>query len=92
LTMQKERTENILLISPPPLKYGDWVREEKIIAESRSIAEGLRKVAERLGMAFADAAKWELALTYDGVHLSEKGQEAFARRLGSIIKQKYPLT
>ena len=43
-------------------------------------------VAERLGIRFADAGKWDVSLAYDGVHFTEQGHRAFAAGLLEELK------
>ena len=38
-------------------------------------------VAEKLGVRFVDATDWDIDVTYDGVHYSEKGHQTFAEQL-----------
>jgi len=40
-----------------------------------------RTVAEKLGVRFVDATGWDIDVTYDGVHYSEKGHQTFAEQL-----------
>ena len=58
---------------------GAWVSGPREIEESLAFAEGCRALAERLGILFAGADRWELSLAYDGVHFTEQGHRAFAQ-------------
>ena len=40
-----------------------------------------RTVAEKLGVRFVDATDWDIDVTFDGVHYSEKGHKTFAEQL-----------
>lgn len=71
----------ILLIAPPPMKFGDWVQTQALIDESVRLGGLYRLLAEKLGVAFADARIWGVGLTFDGVHFSPEGHVAFARGL-----------
>ena len=68
----------ILLIAPPPVTLGAWVPSAKLIDDSRTFARLCQALAERMGIRFADAGKWNIALAYDGVHFTEQGHKAFA--------------
>ena len=41
--------------------------------------------AERLGIGFTDAGKWDIPVVYDGVHFSEKGHHIFAQNIQEEI-------
>ena len=71
----------LLLIAPPPMKRGAWVKEESLIAESVKLAEAYQALSPRLGIAFANAGQWNVELTFDGVHFTEAGHRAFAEWL-----------
>ena len=71
----------ILLIAPPPVKRGAWVPNQQLIDDSHTFAQCCRSLAERRNLRFADTGKWDIALTYDGVHFTEQGHKTFAARL-----------
>ena len=50
------------------------------------LAEHYRELAEKLGLHFADAAKWGVELGYDGVHFTARGHRAFAAGIYDAIK------
>lgn len=76
----------ILLIAPPPMQFGDWVQTQDLINESVYLGGLYRQLAEKLGISFADAGEWDVALTFDGVHFSPEGHAAFAKGLGWTLK------
>ena len=71
----------ILLIAPPPVTLGEWVPSPQPIDDSRAFVRLCQVLAERLGVRFADAGKWDIPLAYDGVHFTEQGHRAFAAGL-----------
>ena len=71
----------ILLIAPPPVTLGEWVPGQQLIDDSRAFAGLCQALAERLGIRFADAGKWDIPLAYDGVHFTEQGHRAFVAGL-----------
>jgi len=73
--------ETLLLIAPPPMKFGQWVQDQELIDDSITLAKAYQALSERLGIRFADAGKWNIPLAYDGVHLTEEGHRAFAEGL-----------
>ena len=76
----------ILLIAPPPVTLGAWVPSQQLIDNSRAFARLCQTLAERLGIRFADAGKWDIPLAYDGVHFTEQGHKAFAAGLLEALK------
>ena len=70
-----------LLIAPPPMRPGEWVNEQRLLTESVRLGACYRKLAEVLGIGFADAGIWNVETAYDGVHFSEAGHAAFAKVL-----------
>ena len=75
----------LLLIAPPPMKRGEWVTEERLIAESVKLAEAYQALSQRLGIAFVNAGQWNVELTFDGVHFTEAGHRAFAEGLYAYL-------
>ena len=76
----------ILLIAPPPVTFGAWVPSEKLNDDSRTFARLCQALAERMGIRFADAGKWNISLAYDGVHFTEQGHKAFAAGILEELK------
>ena len=76
----------ILLIAPPVLEFGEWVMDEDIIEESQLLGDKYRELAGRKGCMFADAGKWGIELTFDGVHFSPEGHLVFADRMNEILQ------
>ena len=76
----------ILLIAPPPLRGGEWVTDTRIVTESVRLAPCFRALAGKLGVSFADAGAWNVALDYDGAHFRPEGHAAFAKGLMEALK------
>ena len=76
--------ERILLIAPPPMTAGDWVQDARLIGASAELAACYRALAQQLGVRFADAGQWTVALSYDGVHFTAQGHRAFA---GGLLRE-----
>ncbi len=77
----------IILIAPPPMRIGEWVQRESIIAESYRLGACYRELAAALGVDFADAADWNVELSYDGVHFTENGHAAFSAGLEPLLER-----
>ena len=73
--------KQVLLVAPPPMKRGAWVSTDELVAESINLAEEYKLLAEKLNMPFADTHKWNIELTFDGVHFTEEGHRSFAENL-----------
>ena len=86
LTGIKDVTPATLLISPPSMQWGDWVQNEELIKESKNLGDLYRKLADGLKIMFADADAWQVDLSYDGVHFSEKGHASFAAALDRTLQ------
>ena len=82
LTLDRDK---ILLIAPPPMEFGTWVQDQKLIGGSVALAKHYQALSERLGVRFADAGEWNTSLAYDGVHLTEAGHRAFAEGLFNYL-------
>lgn len=78
--------DKLLLIAPPPMTLGEWVSSQQLIDASKSFTRSCRELAERMGIRFADAGKWDIPLSYDGVHFTEQGHRAFAAGLLEELK------
>ena len=78
----------ILLIAPPPMKRGAWVPTDELVAESIYLAEEYKLLAEKLNIPFVDTRHWNIELTFDGVHFTEEGHNAFAKNLRKVHAMK----
>lgn len=76
----------LLLIAPPPVDLGEWVPSPQLIEDSHAFARLCQALTERMGIRFTDAGKWDIPLTYDGVHFTEQGHKAFAAGLLEELK------
>ena len=75
-----------VLLAPPEMKEGEWVWKTALIRDSKALIESYKALAARLGAKFIDTAGWDIDLTFDGVHLSEKGHRIFAEKLASALE------
>ena len=78
--------DRLLLIAPPAMVPASWVPNRQMIEDSHTFAALCRQLAQRLGIRFADAGKWDIPLAYDGVHFTEQGHRAFAAGLLEELK------
>lgn len=78
--------EKVLLVAPPAMQPGAWVFEERLLTESKKLAEEYRALAEKMGIPFANGAGWTIELTFDGAHFSENGHRTFARELYQFLE------
>ena len=79
--------EQILLVAPPPMALGAWVAAPELVETSKRYAACCRSLADRLCIRFADAAAWNIELTFDGVHFTENGHRTFAARLYEFLQK-----
>lgn len=87
LTAVRETGTQVLLIAAPHMQPGEWVRSESLIEASRKLKDLYREIADREGILFADAGEWNVEMTFDGVHFSSAGHEAFAKGLEERLKE-----
>lgn len=80
----------VLLIAPPPLRRGEWVSDEVLIARSFRLAEEYRLLAQDRGIRFLYAGDWDIPLAFDGVHFTEEGHRRFAENLMEDIFRLFP--
>lgn len=73
ILLEQELSCQLLLAAPPSVTLGTWGDDPKLIESSQNLGKHYQTLAERLGIAFADAKNWGVELTYDGVHFSERG-------------------
>ena len=76
---------NILLVVPPSLKRGAWVPSDELVRESFDLGDEYKRLAEKLGILFADTRDWNVELAFDGVHFTEHGHHIFAKGLADVI-------
>ena len=86
LAARAGRGTKLLLVAPPPMVPGAWVGEERLLLQSARLGDRFCALARRLGIAFADAGAWNVALAFDGVHFSPEGHRAFAAGLVPVLE------
>ncbi len=74
----------MILLAPPPLTFGDWVQSTDVIAESEKLATYYERIARERRILFADAGKWDIGLSFDGVHFTPEGHAAFFKGLSAL--------
>lgn len=79
--------EDIILIAPPQVTAGEWVQEQELIEDSIALTGLYRRLAQKLGIGFADGGRWGVEMSYDGVHFTEDGHRAFARGLYGYLSE-----
>ena len=95
---QESLAAKILLIAPPQIRFTDpsctqpFVRGTQTYArqcleQSAVLAQYYKDIAARCGVFYADASSWDLALAFDGVHLSLEANAVFARELEKVIRR-----
>lgn len=77
----------IVLIAPPLMKPGSWVTDERLLDDCLRLNVAYGIVAQKLGVRFVDTTEWDIEVTFDGVHYSEKGHQTFAENLYLALSQ-----
>ena len=80
--------EQILIIGPPPMEFGEWVTDPALIDASRELNRAYEALSHRLGIRYADPVEWDLSVAFDGVHLSPEGHRALAMGLYSMLAKE----
>ena len=81
LTALLPHCKQVLLVAPPPMKRGAWVPTDALVCESIQLAEEFRLLAQKLNIPYVDTRRWNIELTFDGVHFTEAGHHTFAEKL-----------
>ena len=79
--------KSILLIAPPTMKRGAWVTGDAVVVQSLELSQQYRRLAEEVGILFADAGEWEIEIAFDGVHFTEEGHARFADKLAEVLRK-----
>lgn len=82
----KDKAE-ILLVSPAEVNIRGYKEELKFNLISKGLGKYYENLAQKLNIHFADAAEWNIDLSYDGVHFSEEGHKEFARRIKTVLNE-----
>jgi len=78
--------KQLLLVAPPPMKRGAWVPTDDLVIESTHLAEEYKALAKKLNIPFINTSEWNIDLSFDGVHFTEKGHHTFAAKITSIMQ------
>lgn len=78
-------SENILLISPPTMVFGEWVQDQELIDDSVSLAGCYQELAEVMGIRYVSAGEWAIPMAHDGVHMTQDGHRIFAEKLFAFL-------
>jgi len=79
--------EKIVLIGLPRMRPGAWITEERLLEDCVQLNTAYRTVTEKLGIRFIDTTDWDIAVTFDGVHFSERGHQVLAEKLYLSLKE-----
>ena len=77
----------VLLVAPPPLRPGAWVGEDRLLVQSARLGGCYLALARQLSVSFADAGGWGVSLTFDGVHFTPEGHQAFAAGISPLLTE-----
>ena len=84
-------SSSVMLVAPPPMQPGSWVSEDRLLIQSQRLGPCYGEIARRLGCRFADAGRWDIPLSFDGVHFSPLGHQRFARHITTALKSPWPV-
>ena len=72
--------DKILLISPPPMRLGEWTNEN-IVNASKHFSSCYKLIADKLQLKYMDANSLQLTLCFDGVHFTAEDHKLFAEEI-----------
>ncbi len=75
----------MILLAPPSMKEGTWTGKTSLREDSKALIASYAELAAQLEIPFIDTSKWEIALTFDGVHFTEEGHRQFAQKLAQAL-------
>lgn len=82
--------EKTILITPPPMKWGDWVQDQELIEDSIRLAQLYLSLGHTMNIRVLDTTDWSIPFAFDGVHFTEEGQTFFARKLAeALLEESY---
>ena len=84
--LSKLDLSRVALLAPPVMKDGEWVWKTALIRDSKALIASYKALAAQLGVKFIDTSGWDIDLTFDGVHFSEKGHRTFAEKLAEELE------
>ena len=65
--------QKTVLITPPPMKWGEWVQDQELIDDSHRLVQLYLELGKSLGIRVLDTSSWNIPLAFDGVHFTEEG-------------------
>ncbi len=76
---------SVLVLAPPGLSHGTWVPNPNTVRNSIKFAELAKTVSENSGVHFCDTGKWNVPLSFDGVHFTEEGHLIFSQFIEKLF-------
>ena len=80
--------EKTVLITPPPMKWGDWVQDQELIDDSIRLVQLYVSLGQSTNIRVLDTSQWNIPLAFDGVHFTEEGQAVFAHNLCEVLRSE----
>jgi len=80
--VQNHMAQKILLLSCPKVAPP----EERYLPVLEDLSERYQKIADQEKIYFADPFRWDIPMSYDGVHFTEEGHRIFAENISDIIR------
>lgn len=77
-----------VLVTPPPMKWGDWVQDQELIDDSIRLVQLYVSLGQSTNIRVLDTSQWNIPLAFDGVHFTEEGQVVFAHNLCEALRSE----
>ncbi len=78
--------KSVLVLAPPILCPGTWVDGTSSVNASIKYVELCKKISEINRVHFCDTGKWNVPLSYDGVHFTEEGHLIFSQYIEKLFR------
>ena len=77
----QSKVYSLRLLSPPHMRPGTWITDNRILAESQKMDACYAALAHRLEIPVTLTGAWNISLSFDGVHFTAEGHVQFAQHL-----------
>jgi lysophospholipase L1-like esterase len=83
------RRDQILIIAPPYIGNKETADSlyQRYYQESIRMNAGFRDLSKKHNVRFADSSLWDIEMSFDLVHFSERGHRSFAEKMTGLLTE-----